>query len=67
MGILTCKERCKTLLHVSRRTSGVKMCDTCEYGTISLATYCPCCGKKYRTRKHGRKASERRLGNKKRM
>jgi predicted amidophosphoribosyltransferase len=67
MGIMVCRERCSSILHVSRKADGVKICDACNYYTKTIAIFCPCCGKKYRTRKHGRQANKKRKEDKKRI
>lgn len=67
MGIVACRERCSELLHVSRKEDGIKICDICSYYTKTVAIHCPCCGKKYRMRKHSREANKKRKESKKRM
>ncbi len=67
MGLVVCRERCAKLLRVSRKEDKIKICDPCSYYTKSVAIYCPCCGKKYRTRKHSREANRIRLFEKKRI
>lgn len=56
-----CKGKCHDLKKVPRKEDGIKICDPCEYAMISPARYCPCCSKKFRTRKHSKKANQRRL------